>query len=626
MLLLNNISLNFGGHDLYKNVSMQVKPKDKIGLTGKNGAGKSTLLKLILGAEKPSSGTISITKGFKLGYLPQELDHHSSRSIFNELVSANKEVVSINNRLDAINLELTTRTDYESTSYLAILDELSELNERLTQLDGDNLNKDAEMLLKGLGFNQNELDRPYNEFSGGWKMRVEIAKLLIQKPDVLLLDEPTNHLDIESIEWLEKYLKSYSGIILLISHDRQFLDNITNRTVEISKSKFYDYNCNYSTYLKQREEELLQQISAKKNQEKYVQHTQQLINKFRAKKNKASFAQSLIKKLEKLEDIEIDTLESGGMKFSFPEPIASGKVALTVKKLSKSYPEKEVLNNIDFSISRGDKISLVGKNGTGKSTLIKSIVKDVSFQGEVIQGHNINVGYFAQDETTKLDPNKTVFETIDDVAVGEIRKKIRQILGSFLFSGDDVEKKVKVLSGGEKTRLSLCKLLLEPYNFLILDEPTNHLDIISKEILKEALERYTGTLIIVSHDRDFLDGLTEKVFYIKNKRLKIYYEGLKMFLKSYYDEDNTSNTNEAVKKSSSKSKGVNFKKLSNRLKTVERNIEKLENELNHTQQFIHQNGSDNDLVIDKFSLIKKLKKDIEKKYEEWAEISQLIDN
>ena len=626
MLLLNNISLNFGGHDLYKNVSMQVKPKDKIGLTGKNGAGKSTLLKLILGAEKPSSGTISITKGFKLGYLPQELDHHSSRSIFNELVSANKEVVSINNRLDAINLELTTRTDYESTSYLAILDELSELNERLTQLDGDILNKDAEMLLKGLGFNQNELDRPYNEFSGGWKMRVEIAKLLIQKPDVLLLDEPTNHLDIESIEWLEKYLKSYSGIILLISHDRQFLDNITNRTVEISKSKFYDYNCNYSTYLKQREEELLQQISAKKNQEKYVQHTQQLINKFRAKKNKASFAQSLIKKLEKLEDIEIDTLESGGMKFSFPEPIASGKVALTVKKLTKSYPEKEVLNNIDFSISRGDKISLVGKNGTGKSTLIKSIVKDVSFQGEVIQGHNINVGYFAQDETTKLDPNKTVFETIDDVAVGEIRKKIRQILGSFLFSGDDVEKKVKVLSGGEKTRLSLCKLLLEPYNFLILDEPTNHLDIISKEILKEALERYTGTLIIVSHDRDFLDGLTEKVFYIKNKRLKIYYEGLKMFLKSYYDEDNTSNTNEAVKKSSSKSKGVNFKKLSNRLKTVERNIEKLEKELNHTQQFIHQNGSDNDLVIDKFSLIKKLKKDIEKKYEEWAEISQLIDN
>ena len=626
MLLLNNISLNFGGHDLYKNVSMQVKPKDKIGLTGKNGAGKSTLLKLILGAEKPSSGTISITKGFKLGYLPQELDHHSSRSIFNELVSANKEVVSINNRLDAINLELTTRTDYESTSYLAILDELSELNERLTQIDGDNLNKDAEMLLKGLGFNQNELDRPYNEFSGGWKMRVEIAKLLIQKPDVLLLDEPTNHLDIESIEWLEKYLKSYSGIILLISHDRQFLDNITNRTVEISKSKFYDYNCNYSTYLKQREEELLQQISAKKNQEKYVQHTQQLINKFRAKKNKASFAQSLIKKLEKLEDIEIDTLESGGMKFSFPEPVASGKVALTVKKLTKSYPEKEVLNNIDFSISRGDKISLVGKNGTGKSTLIKSIVKDVSFQGEVIQGHNINVGYFAQDETTKLDPNKTVFETIDDVAVGEIRKKIRQILGSFLFSGDDVEKKVKVLSGGEKTRLSLCKLLLEPYNFLILDEPTNHLDIISKEILKEALERYTGTLIIVSHDRDFLDGLTEKVFYIKNKRLKIYYEGLKMFLKSYYDEDNTSNTNEAVKKSSSKSKGVNFKKLSNRLKTVERNIEKLEKELNHTQQFIHQNGSDNDLVIDKFSLIKKLKKDIEKKYEEWAEISQLIDN
>lgn len=623
MLLLNNISLNFGGYDLYKNVTLQIKSKDKIGLTGKNGAGKSTLMKLILGMERPSSGDISITKGFKLGYLPQELDYHSSSTIFNELVNANKEVVSITNRLDEINQQLTTRTDYESDSYLAILDELSELNERLIQLDGDNLNKEAEMLLKGLGFDQSEINLPYNEFSGGWKMRVEIAKLLIQRPDVLLLDEPTNHLDIESIQWLEKYLKSYSGIIILISHDRQFLDNITNRTVEISKSKFYDYNCNYSNYLKQREEELLQQIAAKKNQEKYVQHTQQLINKFRAKKNKASFAQSLIKKLDKLEDIEIDSFESGGMKFTFPEPIPSGKVALTVNKLAKSYPEKEVLKNIDFSISRGDKISLVGKNGTGKSTLIKSIVKDISFDGEVIHGHNINVGYFAQDETTKLDPNKTVFQTIDDVAVGEIRKKIRQILGSFLFSGDDVEKKVKVLSGGEKTRLSLCKLLLEPYNFLILDEPTNHLDIVSKEILKEALERYTGTLMIVSHDRDFLDGLTDKVFYIKNKELKIYYEGLKQFLESYYTETNQIKKQSAKKED--KSSSVNYKKLSNRLKTIERKIESLEAELSQTQQFVNENASNTDLVQEKFTLIKKVKKDIEKKYEEWAQVSSLLE-
>ncbi len=623
MLLLNNISLNFGGYDLYKNVTLQIKSKDKIGLTGKNGAGKSTLMKLILGMERPSSGDISITKGFKLGYLPQELDYHSSSTIFNELVNANKEVVSITDRLDEINQQLTTRTDYESDSYLAILDELSELNERLIQLDGDNLNKEAEMLLKGLGFDQSEINLTYNEFSGGWKMRVEIAKLLIQRPDVLLLDEPTNHLDIESIQWLEKYLKSYSGIIILISHDRQFLDNITNRTVEISKSKFYDYNCNYSNYLKQREEELLQQIAAKKNQEKYVQHTQQLINKFRAKKNKASFAQSLIKKLDKLEDIEIDSFESGGMKFTFPEPIPSGKVALTVNKLAKSYPEKEVLKNIDFSISRGDKISLVGKNGTGKSTLIKSIVKDISFNGEVIHGHNINVGYFAQDETTKLDPNKTVFQTIDDVAVGEIRKKIRQILGSFLFSGDDVEKKVKVLSGGEKTRLSLCKLLLEPYNFLILDEPTNHLDIVSKEILKEALERYTGTLMIVSHDRDFLDGLTDKVFYIKNKELKIYYEGLKQFLESYYTETNQIKKQSAKKED--KSSSVNYKKLSNRLKTIERKIESLEAELSQTQQFVNENASNTDLVQEKFTLIKKVKKDIEKKYEEWAQVSSLLE-
>ena len=625
MIILNNISLNFGGHDLYKNVTLQIKNKDKIGLTGKNGAGKSTLMKLILGQERSSSGEISISKGFKLGYLPQELDYHSSTSIFNELINANNEVVTINNRLDDINDQLTTRTDYESDSYLAILDELSDLNERLIQLDGDNLNKEAEMLLKGLGFDQNEINLPYNEFSGGWKMRVEIAKLLIQKPDVLLLDEPTNHLDIESIQWLERYLKNYSGIILLISHDRQFLDNITNRTVEISKSKFYDYNCNYSSYLKQREEELLQQISAKKNQEKYVQHTQQLINKFRAKKNKASFAQSLIKKLDKLEDIEIDSFEAGGMKFSFPEPIPSGKIALTVKNLSKEYPEKKILSKVEFSVSRGDKISLVGKNGTGKSTLIKSIVNDISFEGDVIQGHNINIGYFAQDETSKLDPNKTVFETIDDVAVGEIRKKIRQILGSFLFSGDDAEKKVKVLSGGEKTRLSLCKLLLEPYNFLILDEPTNHLDIVSKEILKDALESYTGTLVIVSHDRDFLDGLTDKVFYINNRELKVYYEGLTQFLKSYYSDETTFASKKQNPNKTNSKDGVNIKKLSNRLKTIERKIESLETDLSKLQDYIYQDSSDENELQKKIEQVKKLKKDIENKYEEWAEVSQLIE-
>jgi len=625
MISLNNISLNFGGHVLYRNVSLQIKPKNKIGLTGKNGAGKSTLLKLILGEEKVSSGNISMPKDSKMGYLPQELDYNSSINISQEVINANVEVVTIKDRLDEIDKELLIRTDYESDSYLSMIDELTELNDRLIQLDGDNLTKKAEMLLKGLGFDQDELTQGYNEFSGGWKMRVEIAKLLIQEPGILLLDEPTNHLDIESIQWLEKYLKSYNGVILLISHDRQFLDNITNRTVEISKSKFYDYKCNYSNYLNQREEELIQQIAAKKNQEKFVQHTQQLINKFRAKKNKASFAQSLIKKLDNLDEIEIDHMDSSGMKFKFPEPSSSGKVSLTVERLSKAYDEKEVLKNVDFTISRGDKISLIGKNGTGKSTLIKSIVKDIEYHGQVKVGHNVSIGYFAQDETLKLNPEKSVYEIIDDVAVGEIRKKIRQILGSFLFSGDDADKKVKVLSGGEKTRLALCKLLFEPYNFLILDEPTNHLDIVSKEILKEALESYTGTLIIVSHDRDFLDGLTEKVFYIKNKSVKVYYEGLKQFIKSYYEASDVFAEKLNKKKENKKPEGKKIKELSKQIKSVERKIDQLEAEHQQLQQKINENAFPHDQLQDKIQKMNELKGIVEKKYEEWSELSKLLE-
>ena len=583
------------------------------------------MLKLILGLEKISSGSINKPKELKVGYLPQELSYESSTNILQEVINANFEVVSIKNRLSEIDKELVVRTDYESTSYLSMIDELTELNDRLIQLDGDNLTKKAELLLKGLGFDQDELIRGYNEFSGGWKMRVEIAKLLIQEPDLLLLDEPTNHLDIESIQWLEKYLKTYNGIILLISHDRQFLDNITNRTVEISKSKFYDYKCNYSSYLKLREEELIQQISAKKNQEKFVQHTQQLINKFRAKKNKASFAQSLIKKLDNMEEIEVDHIDSGGIKFKFPEPSSSGKVSLVVKKLSKAYTEKEVLRDVDFTISRGDKISLIGKNGMGKSTLIKSIVNEIEYSGQINVGHNVSIGYFAQDETLKLNPDKSVYETIDDVAVGEIRKKIRQILGSFLFSGDDSDKKVKVLSGGEKTRLALCKLLFEPYNFLILDEPTNHLDIVSKEILKEALESYTGTLIIVSHDRDFLEGLTDKVFYIKNKTIKVYYEGLKQFINSYYTSSDNDVQKGEKKKGNKISDGKKIRNLSKQLKAVERKIDQLETEYKQLQQMINANTISNDQLQDEIQRMNELKGLVEKKYEEWSELSTILE-
>ena len=611
MLNLTNITVSFGGRDLYKNISFQINPKDKIGIVGKNGAGKSTMLKLITGEQKPSSGTINTTNSLSIGYLPQEINVSSSEEIINEVLNANKQLLTINHRLDEINLELTTRTDYESDAYMQLLSELSDLNEQLLLLDGDNQLKDAELILKGLGFEQHELNLPYSSFSGGWKMRVELAKLLIQKPSVILLDEPTNHLDIESIQWLEMYLKNYIGIILLISHDKTFLDNITNRTIELANSKLYDYKCNYTKYLELREEEIFTQIAAKKNQEKMVKHTQELINKFRAKKNKAAFAQSLIKKLDKLEDIEIDQLENDGIQFKFPEPSHSGKETLKIVGLEKKYGDKEIFSNVDLSITRGEKIALIGKNGMGKSTFIKSIVKDISYNGNIQLGHQVMMGYFAQDEAHKLDPKKTVFETIDDVATGEVRKNIRQILGSFLFSGDDTEKKVQVLSGGEKTRLSLCKLLLQPNNFLILDEPTNHLDMISKEILKEALAGYAGTLLLVSHDRGFLDGLTDRVYFIKDKTIKVYHEPVTQFINSYYNDINSDS--KAAKKPEKKNSKKN-KKHQNQQKSLERKITKLE-EKQTSLEFELYETTDAEKLKEIQEQLTKLKKEIEVNFE-----------
>ena len=608
MLNLTNITVSFGGRDLYKNISFQINPKDKIGVVGKNGAGKSTMLKLIMGEQKPTSGSINRTNSLTVGYLPQELNVSSNENILNEVLKANKKLLQINFRLDEINKEITTRTDYESDSYMKLLTELSELNEQMIHLDGDNQLKDAELLLKGLGFNQNELNKPYSSFSGGWKMRVELAKLLIQKPNVVLLDEPTNHLDIESIQWLERYLKNYAGIILLISHDREFLDNITNRTLELANGKLYDYKCNYSKYLKLREEEIITQIAAKKNQEKMVKHTQELINKFRAKKNKAAFAQTLIKKLNKLEDIEIDQLEKDRIKFQFPEPSHSGKETLKITALEKSYGDKKIFKKVDLSIARGEKIALIGKNGMGKSTFIKSIVKDIEFGGNIQLGHQVMMGYFAQDEAHKLDPKKTVFETIDEVASGEIRKQIRPILGSFLFSGEDIDKKVHVLSGGEKTRLSLCKLLLQPNNFLILDEPTNHLDMASKEILKDALVSYSGTLLLVSHDRGFLDGLTDRVYFIKDQTIKIYHEPVSQFIKSYYGNMEQDKETKKVVKSTKN------KKFQNQQKALERKITQLEEK--HTAlEFELYETSDAEKINSIQKKLEQLKSEIDQNFE-----------
>ena len=617
MLNLTNISVSFGGRDLYKNISFQINNKDKIGIVGKNGAGKSTLLKLITGDQQPTSGSIQKQSMLTIGYLPQELKVNSSNSILGEVLTANREVFDLNKRLDQINSELTIRTDYESDSYMKLIDELTELNERLIHLDADNQQKDAELLLKGLGFYQNELNQAYNEFSGGWKMRVELAKLLIQKPKVVLLDEPTNHLDIESIQWLERYLVQYPGIILLISHDKTFLDNITNRTIELANGKAYDYKCNYSKYIILREEEIVTQIAAKKNQEKMVKHTQELINKFRAKKNKAAFAQTLIKKLDKVEEIEIDQLENDRIKFQFPDPTHAGKEILKVKSLSKNYDQKIIFNDVDLSISNGDKIALIGKNGMGKSTFIKSIVKDIQYDGEIELGHQVMIGYFAQDESQKLDQELSVFETIDEVAVGEVRKKIRQILGSFLFSGDDVEKKVKVLSGGEKTRLSLCKLLLQPNNFLILDEPTNHLDMASKEILKEALLDYKGTLLLVSHDRDFLDGLTEKVYFIKDQNVKTYHEKVSQFIESYYG----SILEISAKSEKKKTKKSHNKKQLNKQRSLENRISKLEDKLTSLEYELYK--SVDAQKVKKWQLeIKQIKAEIDLSFEQLVALSE----
>ena len=617
MLNLTNISVSFGGRDLYKNISFQINNKDKIGIVGKNGAGKSTLLKLITGDQQPTSGSIQKQNMLTVGYLPQELKVNSRNSILEEVLTANHEVFDLNNRLDQINSDLTIRTDYESDSYMKLIDELTELNERLNHLDADNQQKDAELLLKGLGFHQNELNQAYNNFSGGWKMRVELAKLLIQKPDVVLLDEPTNHLDIESIQWLERYLVQYSGIILLISHDKTFLDNITNRTIELANGKAYDYKCNYSKYIILREEEIITQIAAKKNQEKMVKHTQELINKFRAKKNKAAFAQTLIKKLEKVEEIEIDQLENDRIKFQFPDPTHAGKEILKIKSLSKNYDQKVIFNGVDLSISNGDKIALIGKNGMGKSTFIKSIVNDIQYDGEIELGHQVMIGYFAQDEAQKLDQELSVFETIDEVAVGEVRKKIRQILGSFLFSGDDVEKKVKVLSGGEKTRLSLCKLLLQPNNFLILDEPTNHLDMASKEILKEALLDYKGTLLLVSHDRDFLNGLTEKVYFIKDQNVKTYHEKVSQFIESYYG----SILEFSAKSEEKKTKKGHHKKQLNKQRSLENRINKLEEKLTSLEYELYK-SVDAQKVKELQMEIKQTKAEIDHSFEQLVALSE----
>ena len=531
MLHLTSLAVHFGDRTLFEGVDLAIGNKDRIGLVGRNGAGKSTLLKIIAGLQKPSEGSVNTPKEYRIGYLPQEMEHEEESTVMEVAMQAFAEVQALETRLEALTKEVAERTDYESDSYADLIQELSDANERLDAIGASSTEEQAHRILQGLGFKITDMTRQMSEFSGGWKMRVELAKLLLMQPDLLLLDEPTNHLDIESIEWLESFLMHHPGAILLISHDRVFLDTLTKRTVEIGGVKLYDYKGPYSAYQVWREEERSRQEQAAKNQQKYIQETEVLINKFRAKKNKAAFAQSLIKKLDKLERVEVDAAENMQIRFRFPPAPRSGKVIFEAKALKKCFDDLTVFEGLDFIMARQEKVALVGKNGAGKTTLTRMLLEQESCTaGELTVGHNVDIGYYAQNQTDELDGNLTVMETLEEVAVGDVRKQLRGLLGSFLFSGEDVDKKVKVLSGGEKARLALCKLLLHPYNVLILDEPTNHLDLKSKSVLKEALQRFDGSLVVVSHDRDFLSDMTQLVYEVTPTGLKQYIGDIKQFL------------------------------------------------------------------------------------------------
>lgn len=530
MISVDNLAVEFSGSTLFSNVSFVINPTDKIALMGKNGAGKSTMMKIVAGVQKPTSGAIRANKEAVIAYLPQHLLTEDDCTVFEEAAKAFKEVFQIKNEMERLNNELTTRTDYESAEFMKIIEDVSELGEKFYALEDVNYDSEVEKALKGLGFKSEDFHRPTSEFSGGWRMRIELAKILLQKPDLILLDEPTNHIDIESVIWLEDFLVNKADGVMVISHDRAFIDNITNRTIEVTMGKIYDYKANYSHYIQLREERRSHQVKAYKEQQRFIADNQTFIDRFKGTYSKTNQVTSRERMLEKLEIIEMDEVDTSALKLRFPPAPRSGDYPVSVKEVSKSYGEHTVFKDANMVISRGEKVSFVGRNGEGKSTMIKAILGELEVEGECKLGHNVEVGYFAQNQASLLDEKLTVFQTIDEVAVGEIRTQIKNMLGRFMFSGDDIDKKVSVLSGGEKTRLAMVKLLLEPVNLLILDEPTNHLDLKSKDVLKEALMDFNGTLILVSHDRDFLQGLSEKVFEFKNQRVIEHFETIDAFL------------------------------------------------------------------------------------------------
>ena len=530
MISVDNLTVEFGGSTLFENISFQINEKDRIALMGKNGAGKSTLLKILAGVQKPSKGKVAAPKECVIAYLPQHLMTEDGRTVFEEASLAFSELFEMENEIERLNNELATRTDYDSDEYMNLIEQVSTLSEKFYSIEDTNYAAEVEKVLLGLGFKRSDLQKPTKEFSGGWRMRIELAKILLKKPDVILLDEPTNHLDIESIQWLEEFLINSAKAVILISHDRAFVDNITTRTIEVTMGRIYDYKTNYSHYLELRKERREQQQKAYDEQQKMIAETKEFIERFKGTYSKTLQVQSRVKMLEKLEIIEVDEEDTSALRLKFPPSPRSGNYPVIAEQVGKSYDEHIVFKNVSFTIERGDKVAFVGRNGEGKSTLVKCIMDEIKYDGNLKLGHNVQIGYFAQNQASLLDGELTVFQTIDDVAQGEIRNKIKDLLGAFMFGGDNSLKKVKVLSGGERTRLAMIKLLLEPVNLLILDEPTNHLDMKTKDILKSALKDFDGTLIVVSHDRDFLDGLVNKVYEFGNQKVTEHLDSIYGFL------------------------------------------------------------------------------------------------
>ena len=636
MVSVNEISVHFGGRTLFEEISFLINKQDRIGLAGRNGAGKSTLLKIIAGEQTPDSGEVTKPNTCTIGYLPQDMTHQPGKTVFDETASAFTEVQALEKKIEHVNEQIATRTDYESDEYMKLLHDMHDYGERMNHLGGYSLHADIESTLIGLGFERKDFTRLTEEFSGGWRMRVELAKLLLRKPDLLLLDEPTNHLDIESIQWLEDFLKNYFGAVLMVSHDKAFLDNITTRTIEITMGRIYDYKSNYSKYLLLRKERKESQIAAAKNQQKYIDKTKILINKFRAKKDKAAFAQSLIKKLDKLEVVEVDSEDTSSLKFKFPPAPRSSRLVVIAEDVKKQYGDKVIFSDVNFRIDRGDRVAFVGRNGEGKSTMSRIIVGEEKCEGMLKVGESVDVGYYAQNQAEILNGQLTVLETIDETAKGDSRKNVRAILGSFLFTGDDVFKQVKVLSGGEKGRLAMCKLLLQPHSLLVLDEPTNHLDMRSKDVLKTALQQYDGTLILVSHDRDFLQGLTNRVFEFRHGNVKQHTGDINEYLRdrkvgSFRQIEQEKITSQKAKVVEEEPKEDNWEKKQNekvnrdlqiKVSKSEKQIEKLETEIKTIDEKLSNPEHYQQTVSDKdfFSNYEKLKKQLEEEMKKWEEL------